>query len=81
MSFEEFKKIIDETGRYLYEVGPFNLGEPLLHEDIFKMISYVQNNNIATILSTNGTLMTKDVARQIIDSGLEKLIIDRKSVV
>jgi radical SAM protein with 4Fe4S-binding SPASM domain len=75
MSFEEFKKIIDETGRYLYEVGPFNLGEPLLHEDIFKMISYVQNNNIATILSTNGTLMTKDVARQIIDSGLEKLII------
>ncbi|MDD5617540.1 MAG: radical SAM protein [Candidatus Omnitrophica bacterium] len=75
ISLDNFKKLIDEIGKYLYVVGPFNLGEPLLHEEIFDMISYAQKSNISTILGTNGMLITKDIAEKIIDSQLEKLVI------
>jgi radical SAM protein with 4Fe4S-binding SPASM domain len=75
MSFENFKKIIDELGPYLYKVGPFNLGEPLLHKDIFRMIDYAQQNNISTILSTNANSLTGERAEKLVDSGLEELIV------
>lgn len=75
ISFNAFKQIIDELGKYLYVVGPFNLGEPLLHKEIFNMISYAQKKNITTVISTNGILLTKDIVSKIIESGLEELFI------
>jgi radical SAM protein with 4Fe4S-binding SPASM domain len=75
LEFGNFKKVIDELGQYLYVVGPFNLGEPLLHDRIFDMIAYAEKKNVATILSTNGNLMSKEISGKMIDSGLEKLTI------
>lgn len=75
IDWQTYKKVIDEIGRYLYVVGPFNLGEPLLHEQIFEMIAYAGKSNISTILSTNGNLINEKVVSQMFDSGLEKLII------
>lgn len=75
MKFESFKRIIDEISPYLYKLGPFNLGEPLLHPEIFKMIKYAQDKNISVILSTNGNLMDEEKSLQTIESGLEELII------
>ncbi len=38
MTFAEFKRIVNEIGKYIYIVDLFNWGEPLLNKEIFKMI-------------------------------------------
>lgn len=73
MSFEDFKKIIDETGDYLYHITFNNWGEPLLHKDIYKMIEYAHNKKIATSIATNFTLFKKEDADRLINSGLDFL--------
>jgi hypothetical protein len=40
LSFEEFKRIIDEIGDYLFSVDFTNWGEPLLNKRIFDMVNY-----------------------------------------
>ncbi|OGC11357.1 hypothetical protein A3K48_02435 [candidate division WOR-1 bacterium RIFOXYA12_FULL_52_29] len=75
MSFENYKRIVDEMAPYLYKVGPFNLGEPLLHPDIFKMIEYARGKNISVMLSTNGNALNAEKAEKLVRSGLEELIV------
>jgi len=46
----------------------FSGGEPLLREDIWELARHAGDRGIRTALSTNGTLITADVARMIRDS-------------
>ena len=46
-------------------------GEPLLRKDIWDLARYAKNRGIKMALSTNGTLITPDIARRIKDSGIE----------
>lgn len=55
IDYETFKKVID----HLYEkngIEEISLsgGEPFLHPDLFKMVSYCKNKNIRTVLFTSG---------------------------
>jgi radical SAM protein with 4Fe4S-binding SPASM domain len=45
-------------------------GEPLIREDIFELISYARSKNIDVGLSTNGTLITKAIAKRIREEGV-----------
>ncbi|ABL00935.1 Radical SAM domain protein [Pelobacter propionicus DSM 2379] len=49
------------------------LGEPLIHKDIAKMIKYAKEADISEKIdiSTNGVLLTKNVADDLIDSGVD----------
>ena len=49
----------------------FTGGEPLIREDIWDLADYAALKGIKTALSTNGTLITADVARKIEKSGIE----------
>ena len=40
-------------------------GEPLMREEFFDIIKYTNNNNFALLLSTNGTLITKEFIKKI----------------
>ena len=73
MSFELFKKIIDEVGRYVFVVDFWNWGEPLLNKDIFRMIRYANEKRIKTRVSTNMTVMNEEIAQRLIESGLDVL--------
>jgi MoaA/NifB/PqqE/SkfB family radical SAM enzyme len=42
-------------------------GEPLLYEHYFEIASYARDREIAVLLLTNGTLITKQIARQLMD--------------
>jgi len=75
MSFNTFKKIIDECGSYLWEVHLYNWGEPLLNKDIFKMIKYARERNIDVNISTNLNYFNDHICINLIKSGLNKLII------
>lgn len=75
MSFTLYKKIIDEVKPYIIYQMLYFQGEPFLNSDIFEMIKYSDSNKIYTSLSTNGHYLTKENNKQIIESGLKKLIV------
>ncbi|MDH5523657.1 MAG: radical SAM protein [Desulfobulbaceae bacterium] len=77
MDFEIYKKIIDEVAsKGGYAVHLSGDGEPLFHKDIIKMIRYAREKNILDLfMHTNATLLFEDVAAELIDAGLTRLII------
>jgi radical SAM protein with 4Fe4S-binding SPASM domain len=50
-------------------------GEPLFRHDIFDLASYATSLGMRVALATNGTLVTKQIARQIVDSGVRRVSI------
>jgi len=75
MSFDLFKKIIDEAKKY--SPIAFSLhkdGEPLLHPDLFQMIDYIKKSNPKNIvyLTTNGVLLDEKKSRKILESGVDR---------
>lgn len=72
MSYDNFKKIIDEIGSGLESVFLWNYGEPFLNPDVFKMIKYARTKGIKTVTSTNGYFL-EDNINNIIDSGIDIL--------
>jgi radical SAM protein with 4Fe4S-binding SPASM domain len=80
MQFNDYKKIIDNSKRYLTYLILYFQGEPFLHNDLFKMISYAKHNNIFTYTSTNGHFLTSNNAEQVVVSGLDKITISLDGV-
>jgi MoaA/NifB/PqqE/SkfB family radical SAM enzyme len=80
MPFDDFKKIIDELGEYLYKIDLHNWGEPLLNEEIYKMICYAHKHDIKVDLSTNLNFFNKIKARKLVESGLDCLIISLSGI-
>jgi len=77
MSFETFKKIIDEgSANGLYGVK-FNIrGEPLLHPQIYQFVKYAKDNKLIDVyFNTNAMLLTKEASRKLIDAGLDRITI------
>ena len=75
MSYELFKKIIDEgssKGLMAIELG-YNT-EPLIFKKLINCIRYAKKKNIIDIrMSTNGLKLTKDISALLIKSGLTHL--------
>ena len=73
MSFEKFVVCLDHLP-YLHRVLLQGIGEPFLHKDFFRMVKYCDDRKIEAIRTiTNGTLMSKDNIRRILDSPLTEL--------
>ena len=62
LSTFEGKELIDDLKSFGVPVILFSGGEPLIREDIFELIQYTYQSGIRAVLSTNGTLITKEVA-------------------
>src|ERR1700690_1988347 len=50
-------------------------GEPLYRSDIFQLACHGNDKGLRVALATNGTLVTKEVARMIADSGVKRVSI------
>lgn len=74
MDLELFKKIIDEGSHFLEFVWLQDYGEPLLHKDISKMISYSRKKRIPCAISTNAVLLNKDISEEILGAGLSYIL-------
>ncbi len=74
MALEDYKSIVDELAQWLYKIRYYSWGEPLLHPDICKMITYANERNIGTELSSNLQQFSKDGPEGLVRSGLELLI-------
>ena len=75
MSFSQFKKIIDEIGKYLISIDLFNWGEPLLNKDVYRMIEYAHQRKILTAISTNFQHFSEGGAEEMISSRLDNRIL------
>ncbi len=66
----EAKEFIDDLADFNVPVLLFSGGEPLIREDIFELAEYTVEKGIRPTISTNGTLITKDVAKRLKDIGV-----------
>src|SRR5215472_167153 len=69
------KTIIDQIAEMSQPILVLSGGEPLFRKDIFELASYATNRGLRAALATNGTLVTKPVARNIVDSGIKRVAI------
>jgi putative heme d1 biosynthesis radical SAM protein NirJ1 len=70
LSTEEAKQFIDDLADFKVPVILFSGGEPLIRPDFFELAAYAEKKGIRPTLSTNGTLITREVAQKIKDIGI-----------
>ena len=75
LNYNQYCNIMDEIGTTLLDAIFYFQGEPLLNKNFSKYISYAKQYNIYTITSTNAQLIDKDLAIEIVKSGLDRIII------
>jgi Fe-coproporphyrin III synthase len=63
--------VIDDLADMGVPLILFTGGEPLMREDIWDLARYAGNRGLKMALSTNGTLITPNIARRIKESGIE----------
>jgi radical SAM protein with 4Fe4S-binding SPASM domain len=65
--FERLVQSAERTGEHMMLIG---LGEPLMDRKIFERMEYCDRHGIATLLSTNGTLLDEEASDRLLRSPL-----------
>jgi len=65
ISTAQAKAVIDDLARFGAPSILFSGGEPLMRHDLFELIEYAVGKGMRTVISTNGTLIGVDKAREI----------------
>jgi len=63
LTTEEAKKLIDEMADAGVVAIAFSGGEPLTRKDFFEVAKYAKDKGMYVSIATNGTLITKDIAK------------------
>lgn len=74
MPFEDFKRLVDETGEELGRIDLFNYGDPFVHPKCVDMIEYIKKNypRVFLYLSTNGLLLDEEKLQRIVEAGIDE---------
>lgn len=75
LRMELLDKILDEVKGEVELINLFHFGEPLLHPQLGEMIRRCKASGIRTMVTTNGTLLTEKRATELVNSGLDMLVI------
>src|ERR1700722_6224552 len=67
--------IIDQIAAAANPILVLSGGEPLYRSDIFQLARYGTDKGLRIALATNGTLVTRQVAEKIVDSGVKRVAI------
>ena len=70
LTTEEKKQVINQMAEAGVVTVAFSGGEPLLAPDIFELFKYTSSKGIYVNVATNGTLITPEIARKMVDSGV-----------
>ncbi len=81
MSMEMFEKIVSDIERWVSEcdgkriklIKLYSIGEPLIHPNICEMVKIIKEANICEKIeiTTNGSLLTKQIADKMVEYGLD----------
>lgn len=70
LSHTEGIRLIDDLAGFGSPVLLFSGGEPLMRPDIFELVEHAAARKMRAVVSTNGTLITKEVAGKLKAAGL-----------
>lgn len=70
ISTESAKKVIDNLADFKVPVLLFSGGEPLLRPDLPELATYAKQQGLRVVVSTNGTLITQEIAIQLKQAGV-----------
>lgn len=70
ISTEQAKTLIDDLAAYGAPVMLFSGGEPLVRQDLVELANHATGRGMRAVISTNGTLITKEKARELKQVGL-----------
>ena len=66
-----YKRVVAEIKRDSMIAILYANGEPLIRKELFDMLQFATVNRMATMISTNGMLMTVDRAEQLLRAGVD----------
>ena len=76
MSLESFQEIIDHIdGKFNFQICFTYSGEPLINKNIFKMVSYLKDKDIPSVIHSNAMLLTPRKISEMLNSGLDRFIV------
>jgi AdoMet-dependent heme synthase len=67
--------IVTQIAAYASPILVLSGGEPLYRRDIFQLARFATDRGLRVALATNGTMVTKELARRIVDSGVRRVSI------
>jgi radical SAM protein with 4Fe4S-binding SPASM domain len=70
LSTAEARTVIDDLAGFGVPVVLFSGGEPLMRPDLFELIGHALSRGIRAVVSSNGTLITSEVARRLSEIAL-----------
>jgi sulfatase maturation enzyme AslB (radical SAM superfamily) len=75
MDFDLYRKVVDECAALgITHVRVHNYGEPFLDKTLVEKVRYAKSKGIAEVgMISNGSLITEDLARGMIDAGLDAI--------
>ena len=75
MDFDLFTKVVDECAALgITHVRVHNYGEPFLDKGLVEKVRYAKSKGIKEVgMISNGSLITEDIARGMIDAGLDAI--------
>ncbi|MEN6520265.1 MAG: heme b synthase [Armatimonadota bacterium] len=65
--------LLDSIASFARPVVVLSGGEPLVREDIFEIANYGTSLGLRMVLATNGTLVTRDTAHRMKESGVQRI--------
>jgi pyrroloquinoline quinone biosynthesis protein E len=74
MTLERFQKILDRFPTLL-KIKLQGIGEPLLNRQFFALVEEAVRRGIAVEMTTNGTLLSEENCRRLLDSGLTAIFL------
>ena len=75
MSMDVFKRIVDEICGETFYLQLFFQGEPFINKHLMAMVEYARGKRMFVSISTNAHFITEEMARKLIDSQLDRLIV------
>jgi radical SAM protein with 4Fe4S-binding SPASM domain len=70
VSTSQAKTILDDLAQFNVPSVLFSGGEPLTRTDLFELIEHARQQGMRAVISTNGTLITADMAKEIKQKGV-----------
>lgn len=67
--------LIEQVSQYAKPILVLSGGEPLFRSDVFDLARHGTGLGLRVALATNGTLVSKEIARKIVDSGIRRVAI------
>lgn len=70
LTTEEGFRLLDDLAEFGVPVVLFSGGEPLMRKDLTKLAEYAVSKGMRAVISTNGTLITEEKAKELKEIGL-----------